>query len=156
MLSKKVHDLYEDGKKEEAIQVNASESQRILQICLRQDAGTFQKVFRGFDMRMQKKRNDIEISKTPEKVTFGIDRLDEISYGGAVVEDTVLWIMRSGIGKALSLDSDIITPNGITKMKDIKVGDLVIDSSGQPQSVIGVYYQGLIDCYRVTFQTAQS
>lgn len=151
LLSKKVHDLYEDGKKEEAIQVNASESQRILQICLRQDAGTFQKVFRGFDMRMQKKRNDIEISKTPEKVTFGIDRLDEISYGGAVVEDTVLWIMRSGIGKALSLDSDIITPNGITKMKDIKVGDLVIGSSGQPQSVIGVYYQGLIDCYRVTF-----
>lgn len=151
LLSKKVHDLYEDGKKEEAIQVNASESQRILQICLRQDAGTFQKVFRGFDVRMQKKRNDIEISKTPEKVTFGIDRLDEISYGGAVVEDTVLWIMRSGIGKALSLDSDIITPNGITKMKDIKVGDLVIGSSGQPQSVIGVYYQGLIDCYRVTF-----
>ena len=151
LLSKKVHDLYEDGKKEEAIQVNASESQRILQICLRQDAGTFQKVFRGFDMRMQKKRNDIEISKTPEKVTFGIDRLDEISYGGAVVEDTVLWIMRSGIGKALSLDSDIMTPNGITKMKDIKVGDLVIGSSGQPQSVIGVYYQGLIDCYRVMF-----
>lgn len=151
LLSKKVHDLYEDGKKEEAIQVNASESQRILQICLRQDAGTFQKVFRGFDMRMQKKRNDIEISKTPEKVTFGIDRLDEISYGGAVVEDTVLWIMRSGIGKALSLDSDIMTPNGITKMKDIKVGDLVIGSSGQSQSVIGVYYQGLIDCYRVTF-----
>ena len=151
LLSKKVHDLYEDGKKEEAIQVNASESQRILQICLRQDAGTFQKVFRGFDMRMQKKRNDIEISKTPEKVTFGIDRLDEISYGGAVVEDTVLWIMRSGIGKALSLDSDIITPNGITKMRDIKVGDLVIGSSGQSQSVIGVYYQGLIDCYRVTF-----
>lgn len=151
LLSKKVHDLYEDGKKEEAIQVNASESQRILQICLRQDAGTFQKVFKGFDVRMQKKRNDIEISKTPEKVTFGIDRLDEISYGGAVVEDTVLWIMRSGIGKALSLDSDIITPKGITKMKDIKVGDLVIGSSGQSQSVIGVYYQGLIDCYRVTF-----
>ena len=151
LLSKKVHDLYEDGKKEEAIRINASESQRILQICLRQDAGTFQKVFRGFDMRMQKKRNDIEISKTPEKVTFGIDRLDEISYGGAVVEDTVLWIMRSGIGKALSLDSDIMTPNEIIKMKDIKVGDLVIGSSGQSQSVIGVYYQGLIDCYRVTF-----
>lgn len=100
---------------------------------------------------MQRKRSEIETSKTPEKVTFGIDRLDEISYGGAAVEDTVLWIMRSGIGKALSLDSDIITPNGITKMKDIKVGDLVIGSSGQPQSVIGVYYQGLIDCYRVTF-----
>lgn len=151
LLSKKVHDLYEDGKKEEAIQTNASESQRILQISLRQDAGTFQKVFKGFDLRMQRKRSEIETSKTPEKVTFGVDRLDEISYGGAAVEDTVLWIMRSGIGKALSLDSDIITPNGITKMKDIKVGDLVIGSSGQPQSVIGVYYQGLIDCYRVTF-----
>ena len=100
LLSKKVHDLYEDGKKEEAIQTNASESQRILQISLRQDAGTFQKVFKGFDLRMQRKRSEIETSKTPEKVTFGVDRLDEISYGGAAVEDTVLWIMRSGIGKS--------------------------------------------------------
>lgn len=103
LLSKKVHDLYEDGKKEEAIQTNASESQRILQISLRQDAGTFQKVFKGFDLRMQRKRSEIETSKTPEKVTFGVDRLDEISYGGAAVEDTVLWIMRSGIGKSTVL-----------------------------------------------------
>lgn len=103
LLSKKVHDLYEEDKKEEAIQINASESQRILNISLRQDAGTFQKVFTGFDQRMQKKQAQTESSEVPSKVTFGMDRLDEISYGGASIEDTVLWIMRSGTGKSYCL-----------------------------------------------------
>ena len=35
LLSKKVHDLYEEGKRDEAIKVNAEESKRILEISLR-------------------------------------------------------------------------------------------------------------------------
>ena len=37
LLSKKVHDLYEENKKDEAIKVNLEESQRILSISLRHD-----------------------------------------------------------------------------------------------------------------------
>jgi hypothetical protein len=102
ILSKKVHDLYEDGKKEEAIRTNAEESKRILDISLRHDGGGFIQVFRGFKERMKdKRRNSVEEGN--DKITFGIDRLDEISYGGASIEDTCLWIMRSGIGKSTAL-----------------------------------------------------
>lgn len=103
LLSKKVHDLYEDGKKEEAIRVNAEESQRILSLSLRHDGGNFHKVFGNFNIRMKKRRESIEMSQTPTKITFGIDQLDQLAYGGALCEDTVLWIMRSGIGKSTAL-----------------------------------------------------
>lgn len=103
LLSKKVHDLYEEGKKEEAIRVNAEESQRILSLSLRHDGGSFQQVFNGFDLRMRKRRESIDSSNISEKITLGIDRLDELSYRGASIEDTVLWIMRSGIGKSTVL-----------------------------------------------------
>lgn len=39
-------------------------------------------------------------------------------------------------GKALSLDTDIPTPNGWRKMSDIKVGDFVFGVSGKPVKVI--------------------
>lgn len=58
LLSKKVHDLYEEGKKEDAIRVNAEESQRILSLSLRHEAGGFQKVFADFDKRMRGRRED--------------------------------------------------------------------------------------------------
>lgn len=103
LLSKKVHDLYEEGKKEDAIRTNAEESQRILSISLRHDGGNFQQVFAGFNTRMKRKRESVDSSKVPEQITLGIDRLDEITYGGASIEDTVLWIMRSGIGKSTVL-----------------------------------------------------
>lgn len=103
ILSQKVHDLYEDGKKEEAIRVNAEESKRILDISLRHDGGGFVQVFHGFKERMKERRKNTEESSNVSKVTFGIDRLDEISYGGASIEDTCLWIMRSGVGKSTVL-----------------------------------------------------
>lgn len=103
LLSKKVHDLYEEGKKEEAIKVNAEESKNILELSLRKTAGNFIQVFGGFQERMKAKRSN-ELN-TPEirKVSFGIDKLDEISYGGAEPGDTVLWILRSGVGKSTML-----------------------------------------------------
>lgn len=102
LLSKKVHDLYEEGKKEEAIRVNADESQRILSLSLRHEAGGFQKVFSGFDDRMRRRREESE-NENSMQVMFGIDKLDDISNGGPMVEDTVLWIMRSGVGKSTVL-----------------------------------------------------
>ena len=149
LLSTKVHDLYEADKKEEAIKVNAEESQRILSISLRHEGGAFQKVFKGFETR-QRHRVDTEDEKQ-QQITLGLDKLDDLSYGGGTRGDTVLWIARSGTGKALSLDSDIMTPTGIIKMKNIKVGDEILGSDGKPQKVIGVYPQGFLKCYKITF-----
>jgi replicative DNA helicase len=103
LLSKKVHDLYEEGKKDDAIRVNLEESQRILSISLRHDGGNFSKVFNGFERRMRSRRENIENSKLPDKITLGIDKIDDVSYGGALIEDTILWIARSGEGKSTVL-----------------------------------------------------
>jgi replicative DNA helicase len=104
LLSRKVHDLYEEGKKEEAIRVNAEESQRILEMSFRSKSGGFQSVFGGFQQRMIERRMDAAtITEKPVKIPFGIDRLDDISFGGMEIGDTTLWIARSGTGKTTVL-----------------------------------------------------
>jgi replicative DNA helicase len=103
ILSKKVHDLYEEGKEEEAIQVNAEESKEILKISLRKTGGNFVRIFADFKERMRARREEQNTTKTQKKILFGIDKLDELTYGGADPGDTVLWIMRSGIGKSTVL-----------------------------------------------------
>lgn len=104
LLSRKVHDLYEEGKKEEAIRVNAEESQRILEMSFRSKSGGFQSVFGGFHERMVERRMESDtVSEKPVKVPFGIDRLDDISFGGMEMGDTTLWIARSGTGKTTVL-----------------------------------------------------
>lgn len=103
ILSKKVHDLYNEGKRSEAIKLNADESKRILEISLRKTGGNFVRVFADFKERMRSKRSESLTRKVQKKLSFGIDRLDDISYGGADPGDTILWIMRSGVGKSISL-----------------------------------------------------
>lgn len=101
LLSRKVHDLYEEGKKEEAIRVNAEESQRILEMSFRSKSGGFQSVFGGFHERMVERRMEGDAaSGKPVKVPFGVDRLDDVSFGGMEIGDTSLWIARSGVGKS--------------------------------------------------------
>lgn len=104
LLSRKVHDLYEEGKKEEAIRVNAEESQRILEMSFRSKSGGFQSVFGSFHERMVERRmeNDMIVEK-PIKVPFGIDRLDDVSFGGMEMGDTTMWIAQSGKGKSTIL-----------------------------------------------------
>lgn len=101
LLSRKVHDLYEEGKKEEAMRVNAEESQRILEMSFRSKSGGFQSVFGGFRQRMIERRMEAAtITEKPVKIPFGIDRLDDVSFGGMEIGDTTLWIARSGVGKS--------------------------------------------------------
>lgn len=57
----------------------------------------------------------------------------------------------TGTGKALTIETDIITPTGNKKMKDIHVGDKVIGWDGKPCNVIGEYPQGELETYKITF-----
>ena len=61
-------------------------------------------------------------------------------YGGA-----------KGGGKATTNDTLICTPYGWVKMGDIRVGDIVTGADGKPAYVMGVFPQGEIPTYRVTF-----
>ena len=56
-----------------------------------------------------------------------------------------------GSGKAIIDDAKIPTPNGIKKMGDIKIGDIVFDRLGNETKVIDVFPQGELDCYEVEF-----
>jgi hypothetical protein len=56
-----------------------------------------------------------------------------------------------GTGKALDIDTDVITPNGLIKINDLKINDLIIGQNGKPTKVIGIYPQGQKDAFKVTF-----
>lgn len=58
---------------------------------------------------------------------------------------------RPGQGKALSVDTKVLTPTGWVRNGDLAVGDFVVGSNGQPTQVMGVYPQGQRQMYRVTF-----
>lgn len=64
------------------------------------------------------------------------------------VEKAPLAYMR---GRSQPLDALVLTPIGYKLMGEIKDGDYVIGSNGLPVKVIGIYPQGNLDVYRVTF-----
>lgn len=49
------------------------------------------------------------------------------------------------------MDSNILTPNGWVKNKDIKPGDFAIGSNGKPVQILEVFPQGITDMYEITF-----
>ena len=58
-------------------------------------------------------------------------------------------------GKAQPLDAIVYTPDGPTTMGSLVVGDEVC-GAGKRTSVMGVYPQGMMDVYRVTFSDGSS
>jgi len=57
----------------------------------------------------------------------------------------------TGVGKAQPLDEPILTPTGWKRMGDLQIGDEVISADGFPTKISGVYPQGHLEVYRVTF-----
>ena len=90
---------------------------------------------------------------------FNIDLLDAQAW---IVQQAwtcpnVLVLGARGFGKALDLQTNIPTPNGDKKMREIHVGDYVFASNGRPTKVINqspVYYNH--DCYQVTFSDGET
>jgi replicative DNA helicase len=83
-------------------------------------------------------------------VPTGLTRIDNITNGWQK-SDLIILAGRPGMGKALSVDSKLITPSGIMRIGDVVVGQYVLGSDGNPYYVTGVYPQGKKDAYRVTF-----
>ncbi len=59
--------------------------------------------------------------------------------------------MAPGTGKSLGLNCKIRTPHGWTRMGDIKLNDKVLAPDGTTTYVTGVYPQGKLPMYKVTF-----
>ena len=75
--------------------------------------------------------------------------LDGLGVGACLADDM-------GLGKAQPLDAKVLTPHGWKPMGEIRIGDEVIGSSGEPCSVVGVYPQGEREVFRVSFSDGSS
>ena len=63
----------------------------------------------------------------------------------------VIALGAAGSGKAMPLDTKVLVPNGWASLGELSVGDTILDSSSQLQTILGYYPQGVTDCYRITF-----
>ena len=59
-------------------------------------------------------------------------------------------------GRAMPVDTPVLTPRGWRPIASLAVGDLVVGSDGLPTPVLGVYPQGEKDVYRVSAQDGAS
>ncbi len=64
----------------------------------------------------------------------------------------ILFMGRNGSGKALPVDSQVFTSNGIRTIGTLEVGDKIISPTGRPVKVLGVYPQGSLKSCLIEFQ----
>ncbi|WP_326697407.1 PhoH family protein [Streptomyces sp. NBC_01754] len=76
------------------------------------------------------------------------DSIPQLMAAGTI-EVAPLAYMR---GRAQPVFTNVLTPDGWRPIGDLRVGDLVIGSNGEPTPVLGVYPQGEKDIYRVSAQ----
>lgn len=91
-----------------------------------------------------------------EPIPTGLKKLDESLNGGLGKGELGVIIGSSSFGKALSVNSLVVTPSGYRKMGDLVVNDYVIGSNGKKTKVVGVFPQGIRDLYKVTFSDGVS
>ncbi len=94
---------------------------------------------------------------------IGKEKEFDLIIGSALVRGFIDLVTREKDGtiritdyKAQPLDAPILTPHGWRRMRDIKEGDEVIGSNGSKVNVVGVYPQGVVPAYRVTFTDGTS
>lgn len=86
----------------------------------------------------------VELKSMTEDMAVVLGNLVHAGCSAVIVGGT-------GTGKALALSTSIPTPNGMTTMGALKVGDKVLDENGQPTTVVGYFPQPLNQCYEITF-----
>ena len=115
------------------------------------------KVFDSYCLYLEKNRPYFERFYLPRRkcfmkigVTQGLQDLIDDNL------DIFMISLPPGTGKSLRMTSKVLTPNGFVRMGDIHVGDKVIGGSGKEATVLGVYPQGVLPTYKVTFDDGSS
>jgi len=84
-------------------------------------------------------------------IPTGFSHLDNILKG--LEKETLTTIIAlTGVGKALTVATPVLTEDGFIPMKDIKVGTRVCASNGKFYNVSAIYPQGKLPVYRVLFE----
>jgi superfamily II DNA or RNA helicase len=82
----------------------------------------------------------------------GLDFLSYLSsfrFGGILADEM-------GVGKALATHVRVVTPTGLRRFGDLQIGDAVMGRDGFAHRVVGVYPQGVLPAYRITFSDGSS
>lgn len=99
---------------------------------------------------IQEIKDDFEERIEQGDTTYGIEILDDCVE--TIRKGSVTFIIAApNVGKAVTLDTKILTPKGWVLNRDIKVGDFVIGKNGQPTKVLGVFPQGITETFKVIF-----
>lgn len=98
-----VSDMYNEGKPEEAMFLLEKRMAEINAFSLDKFRGKFVRVYRDFYRNIGTAQMKAEDETRRAKMPTGISTIDEITDGGIPRQDTVLLIMRSGVGKSTAL-----------------------------------------------------
>lgn len=81
-------------------------------------------------------------------------QIEGVNYG--LQHPKYLLADEPGLGKALSLDTKVYTPDGYKLMKDIQVGDYVFNKEGKPVKVVATYDNKNVNMCKITFSDGVS
>jgi len=98
-----VIEIHKSGDRKRAIEVMSKNSVEIAEFSIFKGSSKFLYVFNDFQRVQLEKAINKEEKIDRTKIPFGILPLDTLSEGGIDRKDTVLWIMRSGVGKSTVL-----------------------------------------------------
>jgi len=116
------------------------------------NATSYQHLFKGVEQARAEAR---EFLNDDNIIGTGFESIDGALPGGGMRPGQLAMILgKSGTGKALSLDAQLLAADGQSwiRMGDVQVGDQLYDpENGQPCTVRGVYPQGPRQMYRVHF-----
>lgn len=93
------------------------------------------------------------------KIRKDVDLCPQLGLQENVIASECNLIFLAGeatMGKALSINELVLSQDGWVKMKDVCVGNKLVDVWGDEQSVTGVYPQGLLRIYRVEMEDGGS
>lgn len=79
------------------------------------------------------------------------DGLDAIIAEFKTGRVSTLADMATGTGKSLADSEPVLTPFGFRPMGELSVGDFAVGRNGKPTRIAGVYPQGRLSVFRVTF-----
>lgn len=99
----------------------------------------------------------IEFDQPPEKKFYAPRRhyLRPMIQGYQKIFDGKIRLLTVSMpkraGKAVTLDTELVTPTGTIRMGDVSVGTMLIGADGKPTVVTDVFPQGRVPVYEVRF-----
>lgn len=110
-----------------------------------------QAMARAVDATAQAYQNDGQIIGIPTTLRDLDHKTSGMSRG-----DLVVLAGRPGMGKAMPVDTPVLTPSGWTSIGSLKAGDTVLTHQGLPVPILAVHPQGLKEIFEVGFSDGRS